>query len=734
MRIPGYQLIEPVGQGGFAVVYRALHERVGRVVAVKVLSVTDLDERALRNFRRELEVTSRLSDHPNIVAALDTGTASGGRPYIVMDFYDGGSLHSRLRAAGALPVPETLRIGVKVAAALAAVHEAGVFHGDIKPQNILMSKYGEPALADFGVARMLDVGQLSSNTLTLTPHHAAPEVLNGSPQSVHSDVYALGSTLYQLLAGRPAFYEPADVGVAPLLLRVLRQPLPPLQRPDLPQALRALIERAMSKQPADRPAGAWAFARELQDIQRALGLPVTEPAAAHTPPTPAATPFPGNPPFSAAPTPSPAFGFPPAQPSTPGFPAPQPPAPSPPFGMGGVTEGGVTGPAFGGSAAAGLTGPGFGSGVTGPAFGGGGAGPTGGAPVAGDTAPREGAARRTSSRMMVAVAGVTVAVVAGVAVAVNLGKSPGGTAAADTGATSRPGVQASVRPVAPTATPLPTPSTSPARKAVLAKVTLAPDTTTPAAPGQTFRLKLAARLTDGRPANLTKATVVYHSADPRVATVSPDGVVTVLTEGEVRITAKVTLAGRSKVAALPLTVGGETTPTPSPSASADAGPKVLKVTASLTNMVRGGAYSGESYPACAECKVKTGKPAWYRETYFRFDLGSVKVRPARVRSVVMYVWMRVTDHGPEGVAAAHAMGNNWTSRVTFDTRPQVGNKLGDLTTAGYSWAWVKVDLTSYFRQRLGGQASVALAEQAGAGLAIGGLSSPHPPYLEITRR
>ncbi|NUT44706.1 MAG: protein kinase [Thermoactinospora sp.] len=274
--IPGYQLIEPVGQGGFAVVYRAVNERLGREVAVKVLSVTNVDERALRNFRRELEVTAKLSHHPNVVAALDTGVTALGRPYIAMDLYEGGSLADRLRAHGGLPVQEVLRAGVKIAGALAAVHETGVFHGDVKPQNILLSRYGEPALADFGVARMLDVGQLSSNTLSFTPHHAAPEVLHGSPQSVASDVYALGSTLYQLLSGRPAFHDPGDSGVAPLVMRVINQPLPPLRRSDVPAPLRKLLERAMAKAPADRPRDARSMAVELQGLQRALGVPVTE--------------------------------------------------------------------------------------------------------------------------------------------------------------------------------------------------------------------------------------------------------------------------------------------------------------------------------------------------------------------------------------------------------------------------------------------------------------------------
>ncbi|GAA4101314.1 protein kinase domain-containing protein [Nonomuraea soli] len=675
--IPGYQLIEAVGQGGFAVVYRALHERVGRVVAVKVLSVTDLDERAVRNFRRELEVTSRLSDHPNIVAALDTGATADGRPYIVMDFYEAGSLYGRLRTSGALPVPDVLRIGVKVAAALAAVHEAGVFHGDIKPQNILMSKYGEPALADFGVARMLDVGQLSSNTLTLTPHHAAPEVLNGSPQTVASDVYALGSTLYQLLSGRPAFYEPGDVGVAPLLLRVLRQPLPPLERPDVPVALRALVERAMAKQAGERPADAWAFAGALQEVQRGLGLPVTEPAAV----TPAAPP-PAH--FSAPPS----AHFPaPPQPSAPG-PAVQPAAvpPSPPPHRTTVPTPPVAPPSHSGGG-------------------------------------------RGSRRWVVAAVATAVTVVAA-AVAVSLSTSGSTPATAADGATRPP----RPTPTETAGTPTPSASPQPTRKAsALAKVTLTAGTTGPAAPGQSFQLKLTGRLRNGHPANLSRAAVEYHSANPQVATVSPDGQVTVLAKGQVRITAKVTMNGISRVAALPLDVGGTATPTPS--ASRQAAPKTVKVPASLTNMVRGGAYSGDAFPSCATCKVKYGNPAYYRETYFRFDLGAVKVKPARIRSIVLHAWMHVDDHGDvEGSAIAYAMGNNWTSRVTMDSRPQVGNRIANFPPVGDTGTWVELDLTGYFTSKLGGQASIALAEEKGVGLAVGGLSSGFKPYLEITTR
>ncbi|MEV4063695.1 protein kinase domain-containing protein [Nonomuraea dietziae] len=646
--IPGYRLIEPVGQGGFAVVYRALHERVGRVVAVKILSVADLDERALRNFRRELEVMGRLSDHPNIVAALDTGTTPNGRPYIVMDFHEGGSLHTQLRAAGALPANEVLRIGVKVAAALAAVHDAGVFHGDIKPQNILVSKYGEPALADFGVARMLDVGQLSSNTLIFTPHHAAPEVLNGLPQNVVSDVYALGSTLYQLLAGRPAYYDAADVGVAPLLLRVLRQPLPPLPESGVPAPLRALVERAMSKEPDARPQTAWAFVEELQKVQRTLGLPVTEPATAIPAPLPAAV-------------------------------TPPAPAAAPPLRAG-------------------------------PAV----------------TAPTS--ARRKSRRWILATAAALTAVVATVA-AVNLTGGPAAKAVLATTSSPQP-VATGREPVTPS--PSSAEPSARSRKPTLTKVFVTTDAKAQT-PGQTLQLKVTGRLSNGRAASLSKAAFDFHSADPRVATVSPDGQVTVLAAGRVRITVKVTMNGASRVAALPLSIAASATPTPS--TSPKAGPRKLRVPATMTNMVRAGGYSGDAYAACMKCKVKTGNPGYYRETYFRFDLGAVKVEPARIAKIVLHAHMHVDDSGDvQGRAVAYAMGNDWTSGVTFDTRPALSNKLGEFPPVDESGSWVKLNLTSYLKPKLGGPASVGLAESAGVGVAVGGLSSKTVPYLEITTR
>ncbi|MEV4170912.1 protein kinase [Nonomuraea sp. NPDC049709] len=273
---PGYRVLDQAGQGGFAVVYRAYQERLDRVVALKVLSVDRVDQRTMRRFQRELQLTGRLTGHPNVVTVFDTGVTRSGKPYIAMDFFENGSLRDKVRKEGPLPVPDVLRAGVKLAGALAAVHEAGVLHGDIKPQNILISRYGELAIADFGVARVVDAAEVSATSQAFTPLHAAPEVLTGRPHSASTDLYSLGSTLYHLLAGRPAFHNPADPSIAPLMYRVLSVEPPLINRADVPPAMFATIVRAMSKQPELRYGSARELARHLQELQAELGLSVTD--------------------------------------------------------------------------------------------------------------------------------------------------------------------------------------------------------------------------------------------------------------------------------------------------------------------------------------------------------------------------------------------------------------------------------------------------------------------------
>ncbi|TDB81450.1 serine/threonine protein kinase [Actinomadura sp. KC216] len=273
--VPGYRVLEQVGEGGFSVVYRAHQEHLDRMVALKVLSIGSVDDAAMRRFQRESKITGRLSGHPNIVTVLDTGTTRSGRPYIAMEYFEHGALTDRLAREGPLPVADVLRIGVKMAGALAATHETDVLHRDVKPQNVLLSRYGEPALADFGIARLVDTFD-ATHTQAFTPHHAAPEVLEGRPPGVGADIYSLGSTLYQLLADRPAFKGPPGEGIAPLMLRILNDAPPPIPRPDVPPQVTDVIARAMAKTPEQRFATAVEFAQALQRVQAELGLPVTD--------------------------------------------------------------------------------------------------------------------------------------------------------------------------------------------------------------------------------------------------------------------------------------------------------------------------------------------------------------------------------------------------------------------------------------------------------------------------
>ncbi|MCG5213706.1 serine/threonine-protein kinase [Streptosporangium sp. KLBMP 9127] len=279
-KVSGYTLLEPIGQGGIGTVYRAHPERdPGRIVAVKVLSVEQTRRRGLKRFARECLLPARLSAHQNVVAVLAAGVTRSGRPYIVSEFYEGGTLADRLGRIGPLPLREVLGTGMAVAGALAAAHEAGIVHGDVKPGNVLLSASGEPALADFCVARLADLGESPAEPVR-SPAHLAPEVLNGQPHTPASDVYSLGSTLYELLAGRPAFHVDGRTAMAQFVLRVLTEDPPGIARPDVPAPVLHTIRQAMAKDPAERPPTALALAELLADLIVAGTRPAPPPSPA----------------------------------------------------------------------------------------------------------------------------------------------------------------------------------------------------------------------------------------------------------------------------------------------------------------------------------------------------------------------------------------------------------------------------------------------------------------------
>ncbi|MEY9933994.1 serine/threonine-protein kinase PknK [Catenulispora sp. GP43] len=289
-RVRGYRDLTRIGHGGFSVVYRAVQESFERDVALKLLTIVGPDEDARRRFEREVRLAGRLSDHPHVVTVLDTGTTAAGRPYLAMDLYDGGSMKQWLNRRGPLSGPQAAGVGAKIADALHAAHALGVLHRDVKPNNILVSRYGEPALADFGVSWLLDASNSSSVLDVFSPQHAAPELMTRGVPTASSDVYALGSTLYELIAGHPPFGGPGQ-DVRRTIYLALSEPAPRLECPDMP-GLPAVIERAMAKEPEDRFPDAAAFGRALRALipdGRSAALVMADPEApafAAAPPSP----------------------------------------------------------------------------------------------------------------------------------------------------------------------------------------------------------------------------------------------------------------------------------------------------------------------------------------------------------------------------------------------------------------------------------------------------------------
>lgn len=271
---PGYVLVEKLGSGGFATVWLAEQGRLGRRVAVKLLGETLEDSERERRFLAECRAIGRLSGHPAVVTVHDAGTTDEGHPYLVMEHLPGGSLHDRLVRSGPLPWPEVLDVGVAVADALAAAHDAGILHRDVKPANVLLDENGAPKLGDFGIARLSEGTNTATGVLVGTIPFTPPEVLSGRRPGPHADVWALGATLHTLLAGRSPFSGDRDEPPAATIARVLRAEAPPLG-PEVPASLRELVTEMLGPEPAQRPDGCGPVVARLQAIQAERGLPVT---------------------------------------------------------------------------------------------------------------------------------------------------------------------------------------------------------------------------------------------------------------------------------------------------------------------------------------------------------------------------------------------------------------------------------------------------------------------------
>lgn len=261
--VSGLERAEMVGRGGNATVYRAYQPSMDRWVAVKVLDGSD--ETTRRRFDRERQAMGRLSQHPGIVTIYESGYTSAGRPYLVMPFLGSGSLQDRLDRSGPMPWQEATDLLTRVTGAVEYAHAAGIVHRDLKPGNIMMDEEGRPLVADFGIARLAGQSQTITEYMALTPAFSPPELLDGGEPTKAGDIYALAATFCALVNGTPPFVTgspDADTLLA-LSNRIAHDPPPDLRPLGVPRRVCEAVETAMSKNPADRPESASAFAEAL---------------------------------------------------------------------------------------------------------------------------------------------------------------------------------------------------------------------------------------------------------------------------------------------------------------------------------------------------------------------------------------------------------------------------------------------------------------------------------------
>ena len=272
--LPGFSHVHILGSGGFADVFLYEQNMPRRQVAVKVMLSEIVNDQVRQMFQAEANLMAQLSTHPSILTVYQASVSSDGRPYLVMEMCS-PALSSRYRSER-IPVPEVLRIAVKIGSAIETAHRAGVLHRDIKPSNILLTAYGNPVLSDFGIAATLSE-VASQETVGMSVPWSAPEMLmDETSGSIASEVWAFAATIYSLLAGRSPFEIPGESNKSvDLISRINRAKVQPIGRSDVPVSLERLLQKAMSRKPESRPSSVLELVRGFQAVETELHVPQT---------------------------------------------------------------------------------------------------------------------------------------------------------------------------------------------------------------------------------------------------------------------------------------------------------------------------------------------------------------------------------------------------------------------------------------------------------------------------
>lgn len=279
-RVPGYELLETIGEGGFSLVYRAKQKSTGQIVAIKVLRVTDGHDsphyqRNIERFEREVLLCAGMQ-HPNIVKILDKGEMADKRLFAVFEYVPGQTLTQYIRSEGAMTASEAGHIMAQVLDALACAHRQGVVHRDLKPQNIMVATSGantQIKILDFGIGTIVSQSR-PADFLTLTrvreslgtPSYSAPEQLRGDPATIQTDLYAWGLVFLECLIGEPVMQGASAAEIYHKQLSAQEVPVPPAL---IGHPLASILRRVLKKKPTERCVDAESLWRELSEINLA---------------------------------------------------------------------------------------------------------------------------------------------------------------------------------------------------------------------------------------------------------------------------------------------------------------------------------------------------------------------------------------------------------------------------------------------------------------------------------